>query len=108
MDQKEYQKEIDKLSNDLQIIKKDDNPTVADSKSVSKFSAYKPYIYITVLLFIFLFIIKPKFILKIKTTSETDKSIIVIDNTKFFKWWVISTTVSSLMYYVYFKYRKTI
>lgn len=105
MDLQLYQKEVNRLSNEVSSLKAE---TLDDTKPVNKIMGimrYKNYIFIAVGIFLLLIVIKPKVILKIVIINKTTPTMI-IDYKKFIIWWLLFTSLFSISLFTYFKFKK--
>lgn len=102
MDVEQYQKEIDMIQQESFDLDRPDNPsTVSKTTSTGKLAVlikYKMYIIICILAMVFLYIVKPKYTLKVVKSGEGDVYEMVIDKKKFAICWIGTSVLFCLVY----------
>ena len=103
MDINDYKKEIAKIENDISSLKDytdTNNPISTQKKGIfSSVFKYKYYMFVGVLNFLFLYIVKPKCILKIVINCNNEVEL-KINVKKFMLWWVIMNIVTFSFIYI--------
>jgi len=97
MSQDSYVKEINRITDELNIL----DPDKKGLARKTGFLKYKDYLIIIFSSFLFLYIVKPKIILKIATTKTSGYQYITISFSKFMLWWLVLSVVVSLVYFIY-------
>lgn len=105
MDLTEYSKEIKKLQSELQSLESSATDEEAPSTAVG-FMKYKNYVIATAGSFLFLFLFKPKFVLKIALVDDVPQ--MIVDRGKFAIWWVAMSGIICLACYMYLKTKKQV
>jgi hypothetical protein len=105
MDPTDYKREVDRLSNELNNLSTDVGHSEPEGRP-SKLTLYRPYIFIVLGALAFLYLVKPKVVLKIIISPEGVPSI-VLDVKKFLLCWLILAGVVSGIYYIYIRFRKS-
>ncbi len=108
MDLKSYQREVANLEKEVKSLsnaRMDNDMMDSDKLTVtSRVMKYKNYFIITVSSFLFLLLVKPKFVLKIEIIDEIPE--IRVNKSKLIIWWIVITILLSLIYTVYVKVKK--
>jgi hypothetical protein len=107
MDSAAYQREVARLSNEVTNISSDIVSSDSSAKPAGKLAGimkYKNYALIAGAVLLFLFIVKPKIVLKITLVDNVPS--MVLDTKKFILWWICITMLVSLILFTYLKFRK--
>lgn len=109
MDQRSYEREVKRLESELSNLgagKISEIQSISSPEKGSKIIKYFPYVFISILSFIFLLIVKPKVILRIIIPQDEPPRMIV-DKGKLVIWWLIISFVGSIGYLTWNRLRRS-
>lgn len=105
MEQADYQREINRLENELNHLEADlDSTSPVVSSSKTRLAIYLPYFGLVIGCIIFLYAVKPKVVLRITIINEQPR--MVLDYAKFVVWSIVVSTIACLSYHLWTRFRK--
>lgn len=109
MDSAQYKREVERLERETSALTSvDDSAEVAEAPT-GKFATvmkYKSYIFILLGVLVLLYLIKPKYILKISTDNDDKTPVMVVDVKKFLICWIVLSLLISAIYFITKKMKK--
>lgn len=102
MNVNDYQKEVNRLSHELNLL---DSRDVEPLGGGGKFMRYKSYAFITFGILALLYLIKPKLVLKISTDKGEPE--IVLNKSKLIIWWILLSISLCAFWWGYGKLKKS-
>lgn len=98
----DYQQELKRIEREVGSLSSTSSVKQSSSGSLSESSLYIKYAGVIIGLFIFLFLIRPGFILGIKENGD-GKLRLVVNKFKFIMWWIILSILCCSILYLYNK-----
>ena len=107
MNPEQYKQEVDKLARETSELIGTSSTSPESTGKFAKVLKYKTYIFIVLGTLLALYIIKPKYILKIKMGKDADTPPdMVLDIGKFVTCWILLSIVISFVHVIVTKMRK--
>lgn len=104
MDSTSYQQEVDRLEKEISNIGENTSGEINTAKKTGGIMRYKSYFFILAVSFVFLLLLRPKFVLRIAFVSK--RPVIEVDKVKFVIWWILFTVAGILLFNIVPKFRK--